>query len=98
MAVKTVGFDELDRDLRRVIQNIGDIEIITKQLDALMKKFVHVESGYLKSTIYYRKNVAGADAPYAGTEEERGGEHAYATRAIEAFNLKQYADKVWEPL
>jgi hypothetical protein len=98
LAVKTIGFDKLGRDLQKVIENIGDVEIITAELDALMKKFVHVDTGYLKSTIYHKGNVAGADAPYAGDEEERGGEHAFATRAIEAFNLKDFADGVWAPL
>jgi len=98
LAVKTIGFDKLGRDLQKVIETIGDVEIITTQLDTLMQKFVHVDSGDLKKSIYHKGNVAGADAPYAGTEEERGGEHAFATQAIEAFNLKDFADGVWAPL
>lgn len=98
MPVKLIGFDILERDLREVEKLLEKPELITEELDALMNKFAHVQTGYLKSTIYHKGNVAGADAPYAGYEEERGGDHAYATRAIEAWSIEKFADKVWKPL
>ena len=91
-----VGLFELTRDLKKLQVLLKNPELITWQLDLNMNKVVHVRTGYLKSTIYHKRNIAGADAPYAGYEEERGGGHAYATQAIEDFSIEKYADEVWE--
>ena len=96
--VYVIGADELGTDLgtmRRLIEE--DPELITSQLDESMHKFVHVITGYLKSTIYHKGLVAGADAGYAGYEADRGGEHDFAELAIEDFDIERYADKIVEP-
>lgn len=98
MAVRVivVGLDELTTDLKKLQVLLKNPELITWQLALNMNKVVHIKTGYLKSTIYHKNDVAGADAPYAGYEEERGGTHAYATRAIEDFSMEKYADDVWK--
>lgn len=101
MATKVIviGANELAADFEKVRRLIEDEpELITRQLADSMRKFVHVQTGYLKSTIYHKGLVAGADAGYAGYEADRGGAHDYAERAIEDFDLDRYADKVTEPL
>lgn len=96
--VAVLGLNKLRSELMEVIKQLDDIEVVTKELDIQMNKVVHIVTGYLKSTIYHKGNVAGADAPYAGYEEGRGGSHAYATRAIEALDIEKFADHVWRPL
>lgn len=98
MPVKLIGFDLLEKDLKEVAELLKHPEIITEELDAQMNNFVHQITGYLKSTIYHTNHIAGADAPYAGFEEERGGGHAYATRAIEAWSIEKFGDRVMGPL
>jgi hypothetical protein len=97
-SVRVIGAKELAIDfetMRRLIEE--DPELITGQLADSMRKFVHVKSGHLKSTIYHKGLVAGADAGYAGYEADRGGEHDFAEQAIEDFDIEKYADKVVEP-
>jgi hypothetical protein len=100
MAAKVVviGAAQLGADLETVAALLTKPELITWQLALNMSRVVHRRTGYLQSTIYHKAHEAGATAPYAGFEEERGGSHAYATRAIEDFNMERYADNVWEPL
>src|SRR3990172_153091 len=96
--VHVVGAAELGADLekmRRLIEE--DPELITGQLDESMSKFVHIVTGYLKSTIYHKGLIAGADAPYAGYEADRGGDHDFAQQAIDDFDMDRYADRVTEP-
>lgn len=99
MAAKVIiiGLEDLVRDISEMQRLMENPERVTKRLAASMRKFVHVRTGFLKSTIYHKGNVAGAKAPYAGIEEERGGPHAYATRAIKDFNMDRYADEIVEP-
>ena len=96
--VKTIGFDLLANDIEQVRRLLQEPELITAALHASMSKFVHVETGRLKKSLYHKGNIAGAKAPYAGDEEEREGDHAYATRAIKAFDVDKYADEVLGPL
>lgn len=97
MADKVIGLTPLIADLQTMHKLQQDPKLITRPLARAMTSCVHVDSGYLRSTIYYQNNVAGARAPYAGTEEERGGSHAYATRAIDSFNEGKYLDIIVEP-
>lgn len=98
MEISITGLDELVQDIEKVIRLIKDPELITSELARYMRKFVHTRTGHLKSTIYYKHNIAGAKAPYAGYEEVRGGSHAFAKQAEQAFNMGRYADKIMEPL
>lgn len=70
---------------------------ITDSLAEGMRKVVHIDTGYLKSTIYSDTNMAGAKARYAGFEEERGGSHSFATKAIDGFDVEAYIDYLVEP-
>jgi len=96
--VHVVGAAELGADLEKMRRLIAETpELITGQLDTSMNKFVHVITGYLKSTIYHKGLIAGADAPYAGYEADRGGDHDFAQQAIDDFDMDRYADRVTEP-
>jgi hypothetical protein len=95
--LRIIGARELAGDIEQMRDLIPQQEPNTKQLAALMTKYVHVKTGFLRSTIYHKHNIAGATAPYAGYEADRGGEHDFAARAIKAFNLDSYADRITEP-
>jgi hypothetical protein len=97
LEIKVYRVKEIQKALQDVIKNIKDYELVTKPLADLMRDYVHVDTGYLKSTIYHDGPIAGADAPYAGYEDDRGGSHAYGAQAIEAFGLEAYADIVVRP-
>lgn len=96
MVVKVEGVAEIIGALREIGEALDKSDPITGQLVSDMEKFVHRRTGYLASTFYQKTAVAGADAPYAGYEEERGGEHAYATQAIEDFDTEKYIDELVE--
>ena len=96
-AVRIIGKEELHRALVEMTKLIGDKTLITKRLDPDMRKFAHVITGFMKSTIYHNKMVAGADAYYAGYEADRGGKHDYAQRAIKAFPVEKFFDEIVEP-
>lgn len=97
MAAKVIGARKLQRALTGVLQNIGDMSAITKRLEVDMTKYAHVDTGYMRGTIYHKRNIAGADAPYAGFEADRGKEHDFAQRAIDAFPVEEYFDEIVEP-
>lgn len=97
MAAKIIGAKRLHRALVGVGQNIGDMSLVTSRLDADMTKLAHVDTGYMKSTIYHKDNIAGAEAYYAGFEADRGGTHDYAQRAINAFPVEDYIDELVRP-
>lgn len=94
MRVRVIGLELVNRYFVAVKERLDDVTLVTKVLAAEMRKVAHVHTGYLKSTIYYKGNVAGAKAPYAGYEELRGGSHALATIAIQSFNTGKYLDEV----
>ncbi|NVM23989.1 MAG: hypothetical protein HWN68_19695, partial [Desulfobacterales bacterium] len=83
--VRVIGADELHKDLVEMIKRVGDKSLITARLEVDMRKFAHIITGFMKSTIYHNRMIAGADAYYAGFEADRGGSHDYAQRAINAF-------------
>jgi len=95
--VRVIGADEIHHALVKVSQNAGDLKEITQQLDEDMHKFAHVDTGFMKSTVYHKRNVAGADAYYAGYEADRGGSHDYAQRAIDAFPWDKHFDWIVKP-
>jgi hypothetical protein len=95
--VKVIGAEAIHHALVKVSQNIGDLKEITQQLDQDMHKFAHVDTGFMKSTVYHKRNVAGADAYYAGYEADRGGSHDYAQRAIDAFPWDKHFDWIVKP-
>lgn len=96
MTLIIIGLDQLLGELSGLEKALGNPELVTEQLDDLMQDYVPVVTGYLQSTIYHDGPVAGASAPYAGIIEEMGGHRAYGSKAIEAFSIEGYADKVWE--
>lgn len=97
MADKVIGLTPLIADLQTTHRLLKDPELVTRPLARAMVTYVHVHTGYLRSTIFHKGNVAGALAPYAGIEEDRGGDHAFASRAIKNFNEGAYLDLVLEP-
>ncbi len=97
MAVRIIGARQLQRALAEVLQNIGDVSLITSRLVIDMTKYAHVDTGHLKGTIYRKDNIAGARADYAGFEADRDAAHDYAQRAIDAFPVEDYFDEVVRP-
>jgi len=92
-----IGAKEAADALEDVAKNLDDISTVLDELMSGMRKYVHIQTGYLRDSIYKKKDHAGASAPYAGYEADRGGEHDFAQRAIDAFNLEKYADHAVEP-
>lgn len=97
MAVRVIGLKELIGALDGMVEVIEDEKLVPEMLVHNMESFAHRRTGYLASTIYHKSNVAGASAPYAGYEADRGGSHDYAQRAIDAFNAGAYLDKIVRP-
>ena len=97
MVVRIIGQKELHRALVGITQRVSNLEPVTKQLETDMRKYAHVITGYMRSTVYHTKNVAGADAYYAGFEADRGDDHDFAQRAIDAFPEEKYFDFIVEP-
>lgn len=97
MTVRVIGLDELQKAFADIVKNLENVEIVTKPLAEGMRQYVHVDSGYLLSTIDYSGNVAFADASYAGAEADRGGDHDYAEASIEGFDIEEYANSIVEP-
>lgn len=97
MEIKVIGAQALHRALVEMLSRINDRSLITKRLEVDMRKYAHVITGYMKSTIYHNRMEAGADADYAGFEVDRGGTHDFAQRAINAFPVKEYLDEITEP-
>lgn len=97
MATRVIGAERLQRALNDVLQNILDISLVTSRLDIDMTKYAHVDTGYLKGTIYHKDNIAGAKAEYAGYEADRSTEHDYAQKAIDVFPVEDYFDEVVRP-
>ena len=95
--VKVIGGDELHRALVKMLALVGNKKLVTKQLEVDMRRFAHIITGFMKSTTYHTFNIAGADAFYAGFEADRGGSHDYAQRAINAFPVEKYFDKLVKP-
>ena|SRR3990170_2576508 len=101
---KIIGADELARALEEMLERLDDLELITKPLAEGMRRVVHIQTGYLQSTIYHNRSIAGADAPYAGFEADRGDilaagkrGHDYAQRSIDDFDADAYFDRIVEP-
>jgi len=95
--VRVIGGDELHKALVEMLKRTGEVPLITKRLEVDMRKYAHIITGYMKSTVYHTNFIAGADAFYAGYEADRGGSHDYAQRAINAFPVKEYFDEIVEP-
>lgn len=95
-SVEIRGLDELSQVLGEIIKRLNNPELVTEPLALGMETYVHRVTGHLASTIEYEGNFAGATAPYAGVESDRGGSHDYASQAIEAFDLEGWADKIVE--
>ena len=93
---KTTTPKNLALELEIVRKIIREPEIVTKELDRLMRKNAPVATGHLKSTVYHNHNVAGAKAGYAGFVELMGDEYEYANRSIRDFKMGYYADKVMD--
>jgi hypothetical protein len=103
--VIVIGLDECMEALGDVANLIEDIpDIVPIMLEEDMLKFVHILNGYLSSTIYHKHGFAGASAPYAGYEADRGDKlaggrtgHDFAQRAIDAFDVEKLADRIVDP-
>lgn len=92
--VALIGGEDVIVALEKMRRRMDDPEEASQPLADLMRRYVHVDTGYLKSTIYHEGLEAVATAPYAAYEARRGGTHDFATRAAEAFNINRYADRV----
>lgn len=95
--VRVIGADELHKALVEMIRRTRDMTQVTQRLETDMRKYAHIITGYMKSTIYHTNFIAGADAFYAGYEADRGGDHDYAQRAINAFPVDKHMDWIVDP-
>ena len=95
--VRIIGGDALHKALVEMLSRTGRVPLITKRLETDMRKYAHIITGYMKSTVYHTNFLAGADAGYAGFEADRGGDHDFAQRAINAFPVEEYFDEIVEP-
>ena len=95
--MRIIGGDELHKALVEMLKRTGKVPLITKRLETDMRKYAHIITGYMKSTVYHTNFIAGADAYYAGFEADRGGSHDFAQRAINAFPVEEYFDEIVEP-
>ena len=91
---KTTTPKNLALELEIVRKIIREPEIVTRELDQLMRKNAPVATGHMKSTIYHNHNVAGAKASYAGFVELMGDEYEYANQSIRDFKTNKFADEV----
>lgn len=89
---------KLALELEIVRKIAKDPEIVTRELDRLMRKNAPVRTGHLEQSIYHKGNVAGAKSDYAGWVELMGDEYEYAKQSIKDFKMERYADKIMEPL
>lgn len=97
LSISIHGLEDVTGDMERLRQNVKDMpDHVADVLGENMTDVVHVVTGYLRSTIYNRKNVAGATAFYAGVEADRGGEHDFPARAVAALNPEDLAAWVME--
>lgn len=96
-SVRVIGEKKLHRALVEMTKLVGSKILITKRLDPGMRKFAHIITGFMQSTIYHNRMVAGADAYYAGYEADKGGSHDYAQRAINAFPVEEYFNEIVRP-
>ena len=96
-AVRVIGAKKLHKALVEMVRRTGDKDRITSQLAVDMRKYAHIITGYMRSTVYHTNFIAGADAYYAGFEADKGGDHDYAQRAINAFPADKHLDWIVEP-
>ncbi len=94
MRIRIIGLPRLITGLENIAEALEDVGLITEDLAEGMRRYAHVATGFMKSTIYHDEATAGASAPYAGFEAARGGEHDFAQKAIDAFKIDKYADEV----
>jgi hypothetical protein len=94
VGVKISGADEVMAGLQRMLSVINDPEAGSSILAAKMALYAHVITGYMKSTIYYKGNEAGATASYSGYEAARGGSHDFPQLAIDSFDEELYLDRI----
>ena len=96
--VYIIGLPDLTgalEEMQRIIKE--EPELITAQLADSMRKFAHERTGHLLETIYHKGLTAGASASYAGHEADRGGDHDFAQRAIDDFDMERYSDNIVAP-
>lgn len=92
MGLRIFGLPPIITGLKNVSEALEDTSLITEDLAEGMRRYAHVATGYLRSTVYHEEAIAGASAPYAGFEADRGGEHDFAQKAVDAFKIDEYAD------
>lgn len=95
--VTIIGDKDIIIALENIRKRIDDPEEAAAPLADLMRKFAHVRTGYLRDSIYHEGNFAVASAPYAEYEAKRGGAHDFASRAVKAWSIERYADRIVEP-
>ena len=92
MAVRIIGADKVGAALGDLADRVNDQEIVTSRLATGMRQYAHVLTGTLRDSIGFSGNVAFADAPYAGYEADRGGDHAFDELAIDNLDMEELAD------
>lgn len=79
VAAWTIALEKLEKSIEPAV--------FARELAMFMRRFVHIHTGFLKSTIYSYGDKAGATAVYAGYEAARGGSHDFVERAIMALDI-----------
>lgn len=65
-----------------------------EQLVENMQDVVHVDTGFLKSSINFQDDVVYSTAEYAGVEVQRGGDHDFVGIAIEMTDTDKIMEEV----
>jgi hypothetical protein len=95
--VQVTGVPEVNQVFDEIAHNIGNVPSrLADQMTTYMREEVHVQSGYLHSTIHSDGPYAMANAPYAGFEADRGGAHDFPALAEEKITDDTVADYVME--
>lgn len=74
---------------QKLHDTLAQDDLYSKQLAESMRKFVHVRTGKLRRSIYFRGDRVGATAPYAYVEVLRGGTHNFVDRAIQVLDIEK---------
>lgn len=87
MATKVLNTKEWVDFFNTILEKLND-EIYSRKLSELFAKFAHVNTGALRSSMFYSRNIAGAKANYASVEVDRGGSHDFVNQALNAFDVE----------
>ena len=85
--ISVVGLAEWAVLFDKILDKLKD-ETFAREISELFARYAHVDTGFLRSSMYYSNGTAGSRAIYASVEVDRGGSHDFVTQALNAFDLE----------